>query len=106
MRNDRVLIPVLHVAHHAKCLFALCRLAFLSTTLGQLYFITKITTFGLYEYKVEGSGCGFNQIGASLRLIHNLSQGLACFHRADSLHHNLSFIFHFCTRMTRKIDKN
>ena len=61
MRNNRVLIPVLHVAHGAKCLLALCILAFLSTTIGQLYFITKITTFGLYEYKVEGSGCGFNR---------------------------------------------
>ena len=56
MRNDRVLIPVLHVAHDAKGFFALCILAFLSTTIGQLYFITKITTFGLYGYKVEGSG--------------------------------------------------
>ena len=46
---------------------------------------------------------GSIEIGASLRLIHN--QGLACFDRADSLHHNLSVIFHFCTRMTRKIDK-
>ena len=45
------------------------------------------------------------KIGASLRLIHNLSQGLACFDRADCLHHNLSVIFHFCTRMTRKIDQ-
>ena len=61
MRNDRVLIHVLHVAHDAKCFFASCILAFLSTTIGQLYFITKITTFGLYEYKVEGSGYGFNQ---------------------------------------------
>ena len=61
MRNDRVLIPVLHVAHDAKCFFALFILAFLSTTIGQLYFITKMTTFGLYEYKVEGSGCGFNR---------------------------------------------
>ena len=61
MRNDRVLIPVLHVAHDAKCFLALCIHAFLSTTIGQLYLITKITTFGLYEYKVEGSGCGFNQ---------------------------------------------
>ena len=61
MRNDRVLIPVLHVAHDAKCFFALCILAFLSTTIGQLYFITQITTFGLYEHKVEGSGCGFNR---------------------------------------------
>ena len=61
MRNDRVLIPVLHVAHDAKCFLALCMPAFLLTTIGQLYFITKITTFGLYEYKVEGSGCGFNR---------------------------------------------
>ena len=61
MRNDRVQIPVLHVAHDAKCFFALCILEFLSTTIGQLYFITKIKTFGLYEYKVEGSGCGFNR---------------------------------------------
>ena len=61
MRNDRVLIPALHVAHNAKCFFALCILAFLSTTIGQLYFITKIATIGLYEYKVEGSGRGFNR---------------------------------------------
>ena len=106
MRNDRVLIPLLHVVHDAKCFFALCMLAFLLTTIAQLYFITKITTFGLYEYKWDGRTVGSIEIGASLRLIHNLSQGLPCFDRADSLHHNLSVIFHFCTRMTRKIDKN
>ena len=61
MRNDRVLIPVLHVAHDAKCFFAFCILVFSSTTIGQLYFITKITTFWLYEYKVERSCCGFNR---------------------------------------------
>ena len=60
MRNDRVLIPVVHVAHDAKCFFALCILVFSSTTIGH-YFITKITTFGLYVYKVEGSGCGFHR---------------------------------------------
>ena len=49
---------------------------------------------------------GSIEIGASLRLILNLSQGLACFDRADSLHHNLSVFFNFCIRMTRKIDKN
>ena len=49
---------------------------------------------------------GSIEIGASLRLIHNLSLGLACFDRSDSLNQNLSVIFHFCTRMTRKIDKN
>ena len=61
MRNDRVLIHVLHVAHDAKCFFALCILVFSSTTIGKLYFITKTTTFWLYEYKVEGSGCRFNR---------------------------------------------
>ena len=45
MRNDKVLIPVLHVAHDAKCFFALCILAFLSITIGQLHFVTKITTW-------------------------------------------------------------
>ena len=25
------------------------------------YFISKVPKFGLYEYKVEGSGCGFNR---------------------------------------------
>ena len=61
MCNDRVLIPVLHVAHDAKCFLALCILVFSSTTIGQLYFIPKITTFGLYVYKLEGWGCGFNR---------------------------------------------
>ena len=61
MCNDRVLIAVLHVAHDAKCFSTLCILVFPSTTIRQLYFITKMPTFGLYEYKVEGSGCGFNQ---------------------------------------------
>ena len=32
-----------------------------STTIRQLYFITKMPLFGLYEYKAEGSGCGFNR---------------------------------------------
>ena len=49
---------------------------------------------------------GSIEIGTSLGLIYNLSQGLACFDRADTLHHNLSVIIHFSTCMTRKIDKN
>ena len=60
MRNDKQ-IPVLHVAHAVKCYFALCILVFSSTTIQQIYFITKMPTFGLNEYKVEGSGCGFNR---------------------------------------------
>ena len=61
MRNDRVLIPVLHVAHDNKMFFRLVYTRISSTTIGQLYFITKITKFELYEYKVERSGCGFNR---------------------------------------------
>ena len=102
MRNDRLLIPVLHVAHDAKCFFAFCILAFLSTTIGQLCFITKIPMFGLYEYKVRGRAVGSIEIRASLRRIHNLSQGLACFDRADSLHHNLSVIFSFLHSYDKK----
>ena len=37
---------------------------FPSTTIRQLYFITKMPTFGLYilyEYKEDGSVCGFNR---------------------------------------------
>ena len=61
MRNDRVFILILHVAHKCQMCFAMCILVFSSTNIGQLYFITKMQTFGLYEYKVEGSGCGFNR---------------------------------------------
>ena len=61
MRNDRVLKLVLHVAHDAKCFFALFILLFSSTTMRHLYFITKMPTFVLHEYKVEGSGCVINR---------------------------------------------
>ena len=61
MHNDRVLLHVLHVTHKCLMFFAMCILVFSSTTIRQLYFITKMPTFGLYEYKVEGSGCGFNK---------------------------------------------
>ena len=61
MRNDRVLIPVVHVTHDTKCFLPCVYSVFSSTTIRQLYFITKIPTFGLYEYKVEGSDCGLNR---------------------------------------------
>ena len=66
----------------------------------------KQQSLGCMSIKKRGRAVGSIEIEASMRLSHNLSQGLACFDRADSLHHNLSVIFHFCTRMTRKIDKN
>ena len=40
--------------------FALQLLVFSSTTIDKFYFITKMSAFGSYEYKVEGSGCEFN----------------------------------------------
>ena len=61
MRNDRVLILALHVAHDAKCFSRCVYSYFLSITIQQLYFITKMSMFGLYEYKVEGSGCRINR---------------------------------------------
>ena len=61
MRNDRVLMPVLHVTHKCSMFFAMYVLVFSSTTIRQLYFIAKMPTFGLYGYKVEGSGCVFNR---------------------------------------------
>ena len=61
MRNDRVLNTGFARGTRCKMFFALCILVFSFATLRQLYFITKMPTFGLYEYKVEGSGCGFNR---------------------------------------------
>ena len=61
MHDIKVLIPVLHVAHKCDMFFAMCILVFSSTTIRQLYFITKMPTFGLYEYKVEHLGSGFNR---------------------------------------------
>ena len=61
MRNDRVLIRALHVAHDTKCFLPCVHSYFHRHTIGQIYFITKMPTFGLCEYKVEGLDCGFNQ---------------------------------------------
>ena len=60
MRNDRVLNTGFARGTRHLMFFTLCILVFSSTTIRQLYFITKMPTFGLYEYKVEGSRCGFN----------------------------------------------
>ena len=49
------------VLHDVNFFFAFCILVFSPTSIRQLYFITKMPTFGLYEYLVEGSGCGFNR---------------------------------------------
>ena len=74
MSTDRVLIPFLHVTRDAKCFLPCVYSFFSSKTIRQLYSITKMPTFGLYEYKLEGRpAMGLIKNGASLRLIHNLS---------------------------------
>ena len=61
MHDDRVLIPILHVAHDTKC-FSPCVYSYFHRQLSDNFISSqKMQTFGLYEYKVEGSGCGFNQ---------------------------------------------
>ena len=60
MRNDRVLIPVLHVEHNTKC-FSPCVYSFFHQLSDNCILSQKMPTFGLYEYTVEGLGCGYNQ---------------------------------------------
>ena len=50
-------MPVLHDANF----FCLVYTRIFIDKIRQLYFITKMPTFGLYEYLVEESGCGFNR---------------------------------------------
>ena len=51
MRNDRVLMPVLHVEHDAKCFFALCVHVFSSTTIRQLILFKKCQRLGCMSRK-------------------------------------------------------
>ena len=61
MRNDRVLIPVLHVTHDTKW-FSPCVYSYFHRQLSDNFILSqKMPQFGLYEYKVEGLGCGFNR---------------------------------------------
>ena len=61
MRNDRVLIAGLHVALDTKC-FSPCVYSYFHRQLSDNFILSqKMPTFGLYVYKVEGSGCGFSQ---------------------------------------------
>ena len=61
MRNDGVLIPVLHVEHDTKC-FSPCVYSYFHRQLSDNFILSqKMPTFGLYEYKKEGSDCGFNR---------------------------------------------
>ena len=61
MRNDRVLIPVLHMAHDTKCFFLSCVYSYFHWQLSHNFLLSqKMPSFGLYEYKIEGLGYGFN----------------------------------------------
>ena len=102
MRNDGVLIPVLHVAHDTKCISPCVYSHFIDNYPTTLFYHKKCQRLGCMSTKKRGRTVGSIENGASLRLIHNLSKSLTCFERAESLHHNLSVIFHFCTRITRK----
>ena len=61
MRNGRVLIPILHVAHDAKC-FSSCVYSYFHQQLSDNFILSqKCQRFGLYEFKIAGLGCGFNR---------------------------------------------
>ena len=61
MRNNGVLILVLHVAHNTKC-FSPCVYLYFHRQISDNFISSqKMPTFGLYEYKKEGSDCGFNR---------------------------------------------
>ena len=46
---------------NAKC-FSPCVYSYFHRRLSDNFILSqKMSTFGLYEYKVEGSGCGFNR---------------------------------------------
>ena len=73
MRNDRVLIPVLHVAQDAKC-FSPCVYSYFHQHLSDNFILSqKCQRLGCMSIKKRGRAVGSIKNGASLRLIHNLS---------------------------------
>ena len=60
MRNDSVLIPGLRVAHDAKCVSPFVY-SYFHRELSDNFILSQKPTFGLYQYKVEVLGCGFNR---------------------------------------------
>ena len=73
MRNDRVLIPVLHVSHDAKC-FSPCVYSYFHRELSDNFILSlKSQSLGCMSIKSRGRAVGSIENGASLRLIHNLS---------------------------------
>ena len=73
MRNDRVLIPVLHVAHNAKC-FSPCVYSYYYRQLSNKFILSqqcqRLVCMGI---KLRGRAVGSIENGALLRLIYNLS---------------------------------
>ena len=74
MRNDGVLIPILHVAHDTKC-FSPCVYSYFYRQLSDnLILSQKCQRLGCMSIKKRGRTVGSIENGASLRLIHNLSK--------------------------------
>ena len=72
MRNDRVLILVLHVAHDAKY-FSPCVYSYFHRQLSNNFISSKnCQRLGCMSIKKMGPAVGSIKNGASLRLIHNL----------------------------------
>ena len=83
MRNDRVLILVLHVGHDTKC-FSPCVCSYFHRQLSDNFILSqKCQRLGCMSIKKRGRTVGSIENGASLRLIHNLSNCLTCFDKAD-----------------------
>ena len=60
MRDDRVLIQFC-TWHTMLNVFRPVYVRIFIDNYPTFYFITKMPIFGLYEYKVEGSGCWFSR---------------------------------------------
>ena len=61
MRNDRVQIPVLHVAHDAKC-FSPCVYSYFHRQISAKFTLSqKCQRLRYMRIKKRGRGCGFNR---------------------------------------------
>ena len=73
MRNDRVLIPVLHETHDANC-FSPGVYSYFHRQLSDKFILSqKCQRFRCMSIKKRGRAGGSIENGASLRLIYNLS---------------------------------
>ena len=73
MRNDRLLIPALHVTHDAKC-YSSCVYSYFHRQLSYNFILSqKCQRLGRMSIKKRVWAMGSIENGASLTLIHNLS---------------------------------